>query len=157
MSKGFVALILALCWGSLAWAQVPVPQFELGALGLSDQWDKPLENPGKVKWVAAAADMTAHAAVKLEFDKLGRDWLNQRGLIYVADISGMPSLITKLFGLPKMRKYSYPIYLDRQGDLVESWQIPAEKFLLMQMEQGRPVAAQVVADFAALKAALEQP
>lgn len=37
--------------------------------------------------------------------------LKDRNIVYIADISGMPSAITKIFALPKMKKYSYPITL----------------------------------------------
>lgn len=35
--------------------------------------------------------------------------------VYVADISGMPSLVARLFAVPAMRKRPYRILLDRDG------------------------------------------
>ena len=35
-------------------------------------------------------------------------------LVYVADISGMPALVTRMFALPKMRELPFPIALVRE-------------------------------------------
>src|SRR3546814_1459443 len=35
---------------------------------------------------------------------------------YISDISSMPALIAKLFALPKMRKYSFRLLLNRDDD-----------------------------------------
>lgn len=37
--------------------------------------------------------------------------LEKNGAVYVADISGMPSLISKFIALPKMKKYPFSILL----------------------------------------------
>lgn len=42
--------------------------------------------------------------------------LADKTLCYVADISGMPALITRMFALPAMRDYGYPVILVREPD-----------------------------------------
>jgi hypothetical protein len=50
---------------------------------------------------------------------LPEDYLAKVGAVYIADISGMPRIISKLFALPKMRKRPYPLLLDRSGEATE--------------------------------------
>jgi hypothetical protein len=44
-------------------------------------------------------------------------FLEARGAAYVADISRMPGLVTRLFALPSMRRRPYPMLLDREGEV----------------------------------------
>ena len=37
--------------------------------------------------------------------------------MYVADISGMPGLVARMFAVPSMRKRPYPMLLDRDGEI----------------------------------------
>ena len=39
------------------------------------------------------------------------DYLPTNKVKYIADISGMPTFVTNMFALPKMKKYKYNIYL----------------------------------------------
>jgi hypothetical protein len=41
--------------------------------------------------------------------------LDERRAVYVADISGMPGLVARLFAVPSMRRRPYPMLLDRDG------------------------------------------
>lgn len=43
------------------------------------------------------------------------------GAAYISDISKMPSLITKMVAVPKMKKYNYKLGLDREGTLTKTW------------------------------------
>lgn len=58
----------------------------------------------------------------------------QSHVFYVADISGMPSLISKLFALPKMRKYSYSVALEREGTLTASWPTQQDHITVFKVE-----------------------
>ena len=40
-----------------------------------------------------------------------KGFLETNNAVFIADISGMPSLITKFFALPKMKKYNYNVLL----------------------------------------------
>jgi hypothetical protein len=39
--------------------------------------------------------------------------------VYIADISGMPSLIAKFVAIPKMKDLPFPIGLDREGEVTK--------------------------------------
>ncbi len=46
-------------------------------------------------------------------------FLEERHTVYLADISGMPGLVARMFAIPRMRKRPYPMLLDREGSLSE--------------------------------------
>lgn len=64
------------------------------------------------------------------------DYLVKRNAIYIADISGMPSLIARFFALPKLRKIDSPIYLVEKTGAV-AW-LPREddKLTLLMLSNG---------------------
>jgi hypothetical protein len=43
-------------------------------------------------------------------------YLTSRDIIYIADISGMPSLIAKMFAIPSMKDDKYPILLIKEKE-----------------------------------------
>jgi hypothetical protein len=51
------------------------------------------------------ADMNAFLATK------SPDYLEKRNAVFIANISEMPSIITKLFAMPKMKKYKHDVLL----------------------------------------------
>lgn len=59
--------------------------------------------------------MAAGDVVKDGFSGMDQAALDLRGAIYIADISGMPSMIASMFAIPKMRDRSYRVFLDRDG------------------------------------------
>ena len=64
-------------------------------------------------------DISAQLSEYLQ--KRKSDYLPSKKTKYVADISGMPSIITKMFALPKMKKYNYKIQLIHDGDRGEQF------------------------------------
>lgn len=57
------------------------------------------------------------------------------GAIYVANTSKMPGLIFKMMALPKMRKLSFKIAIDRDGSLTKSWPHEENKITLLELNQ----------------------
>ena len=51
------------------------------------------------------------SSLSKEDETLFRDILEKNSAVYVADISGMPSLISKFIALPKMKKYPFSVLL----------------------------------------------
>ncbi|OGH01329.1 MAG: hypothetical protein A2600_01060 [Candidatus Lambdaproteobacteria bacterium RIFOXYD1_FULL_56_27] len=138
-------------------AAAQVPDFDLGRLGFLDQWDQPLPNPGSVKWVLTGRDMESRKWAHEAFEARGRSWMEAKGLVFIADISGMPKLITKFMALPKMRGYSYSLYLDKEGLWVKTWPGEEGRLTLVKMNQGHPQESFILAGLAELDQALGGP
>ncbi|ABZ75108.1 conserved hypothetical protein [Shewanella halifaxensis HAW-EB4] len=51
--------------------------------------------------------------------------VKDNSLVYVADISGMPSLIARFVALPQFKKFPYRVALDNEGEQTKP--LPAQK------------------------------
>jgi hypothetical protein len=57
-------------------------------------------------------------------------------VVYLADISGMPSLISKLIAVPRMRDYGYPVWLDYNGLATGQLPVREEAVTLISVQAG---------------------
>jgi hypothetical protein len=63
------------------------------------------------------------------------DHLLKQKAVYIADISGMPSLIARIFALPKMRKIGSPIYLVREEDQADWMPKQVDRLTLVTLSE----------------------
>jgi hypothetical protein len=74
----------------------------------------------KTRLILFSRDMEGGKLLKEALSEVEAETLALRGAVYVADISGMPKLVARLFALPSMRKRPYPMLLDRDGSTTAS-------------------------------------
>ncbi len=100
-------------------ASVHAETLNLGArlpsIVLNDQFDQSVLIDSNTQWIVFSQEKSVNAFVSDYMNEQGAQQIRQRGIVYVADISGMPSLVTRMFALPKMRKLSFPIGLARDS------------------------------------------
>jgi hypothetical protein len=86
-------------------------------------------------------------------DSTGEE-LQERGVAYLADISGMPKLVARLFALPAMRRRAYPMWLDRDGAATAD--LPAEpgKVTILRLQALRVTEVSFLDSAEAVRAAL---
>lgn len=94
---------------------------ELKPQVFEDQFGETISLSASTQWLVFSYDKSGGEWVKDALKTLNMTDLEARGGLYVADISAMPGLITKLFALPKMKKYEFKIALDRSGDVTKDW------------------------------------
>ena len=80
-------------------------------MSIKDQFEKEHTIGTKVKTIIFSATKEESNTIKEFLNSKGNDFLITNNIAYVADITGMPSLITKFIALPKMKNYSFPILL----------------------------------------------
>ena len=85
---------------------------------LNDQFDRPVLIDSNTQWIVFSQEKAVNAFVSDYMNEQGAQQIRQRGIVYVADISGMPTLVTRMFALPKMRKLSFPIGLARDSKIL---------------------------------------
>lgn len=108
------ALSLALALPLSALATPLAAGSSLPPLSLEDQHGKVVKVSAGARIIVFAADK---AASDLANEVLGNEKpgvLLRLQAVYLADISGMPSLVTKMFALPAMRTLPFPIGLARE-------------------------------------------
>jgi hypothetical protein len=119
MKPYFPCLRRALCYAAACvplWiGAVPI---DAGApwsmLELSDQHDKPVRISPATRLVIFAAENPVSDLVTRVLGAQGSTTLERAGAVYVADISAMPSIVTRVFALPKLRELPFQIGLVRE-------------------------------------------
>jgi len=84
---------------------------EVPAIKIKDQFEKEHTIDANVKTILFASDKGTSDILKEYLLSKDADILTKNNAVYVADISGMPSLISKFVALPKMKKYPFSVLL----------------------------------------------
>jgi hypothetical protein len=104
--------------------------------------------------VVLTRDMDAGNVVKEALGTEEQRFLDERHVVYVADISGMPALVSRLIAVPRMRDRRYRIFLDRTGEIVPRFPVTAGKPTVVYLEKGRVTRVVHPANAAELRAAV---
>lgn len=107
-----VSLLAVPCW---AWAAPIEPGTPAPAIALRDQNDQPVAITRDTAFVVFAAERAVSDWVNKTFAAQGAGALPAARVVYVADISGMPTLITNTFALPKWKQLPFAIGLAREA------------------------------------------
>ena len=105
------------------------------ALELPDQHDKNCKLDASTRVVIIAFHMGVAKSFNKWLNAREKDWLKKRNAIYVADISGMPSTIAKMFAVPKMRKYKHQILLNRADEFASKFPVEKEKATVLRINK----------------------
>jgi len=80
---------------------------------LKDQFDKPLSLNKDDRWVLLTFEKRVAIDVADYFKTKPKGYLKKAHIKYISDISTMPSFITSMFALPKMKAYPFSVMLIR--------------------------------------------
>ncbi|WP_368029958.1 hypothetical protein [Arcobacter sp. s6] len=83
----------------------------LPTLTIKDQFEKEFTIDSKIKTVIFSATKEESNTIKEFLASKDKDYLTNNNIAYVADITGMPSLISKWVAIPKMKDYAFSILL----------------------------------------------
>ncbi len=98
-----------------------------------DQRDQPQALDAETKLVIFSSTKETGNWVKNSFESMGIEDLAAKKWLYVADVSGMPSLITKYMAIPKMQDYAFSIALERDGEVTADWPKQADAVNVYQL------------------------
>lgn len=121
-----------------------------------DQWDKPLEVTAQTQWVLFSHHKAGNEWIKSAFEQTKLPPLAEHQMVYVADISGMPGLISSLFALPKMRDYSFRIAIANEEEMTQVWPRKDEQVTLLKLENKDVKEVRYLVNEAELLTALQQ-
>lgn len=109
-----ILLSLALL-SSLAFAKTLEMGDSIEPFSLKDQFDKTVEvNSNDYETIIFSAEKDPASWVTEYLKDKSNTYLQDNKTVFISDISGMPSLITQWFALPKMKKYNYSLALITQ-------------------------------------------
>ena len=83
---------------------------------LEDQHGKNHIIDASVEVILFSRDMEGGDLLKQGLADVAPGYLKVKKAVYVADISGMPGLIARMFAIPAMRDRPYSMLLDRDGE-----------------------------------------
>jgi len=95
---------------------------------IDDQHGKPGQVDENTRVLMFSRDMTANKLAKAAFGSKPAQYLPDAHAMYLIDVSGMPSFVTNTFAIPKMQKYVYRIFLDREA--TKTTDLPSQKKLV---------------------------
>ncbi|MDD2895161.1 MAG: hypothetical protein PHG81_03995 [Aliarcobacter sp.] len=84
---------------------------DLPTLTIKDQFEKEHTVDANIKTIIFSATKSEGVTIKEFLLAKDKDYLTTNKAVYVADITGMPSLITKFIAMPKMKDYPFPVLL----------------------------------------------
>jgi hypothetical protein len=139
--KKFLGLALLLCGFSLiASANQPTGAARLGdslILELKDQHDQSVAINEQTNLILFAAGKSTSALMSKTLEDLPPSTLKDKKALYVADISGMPSFITKIVAIPKMQKRPYTIALLRDETLSKRFPQKDGAITIIKLKAGK--------------------
>jgi hypothetical protein len=148
---------VAACLGSAQADEPYIVGDQMTEIALEDQHGVTARVDGDTRHVLFTRDMDAGDVVKSALADNGAALLEIGDTVYVADISGMPSLVRRIFALPKMRKREYSMLLDIDGEATR--RIPADSgsATLIGLDAMKITSVRYFADTDELETALEAP
>lgn len=92
----------------------------LSAFKIENQFEEPAELNSETKWIIFSSDMNA-AKMLTEYLNENAKSLDLTKTLIISDISKMPGLVSKMFAIPKMKKYNFKLALDKTGETTKAW------------------------------------
>ena len=135
MEKLLLGLMLLLGYAAAQQTQTVSPGDSIDPFAIADQHGKSVEVNEDVRLLLFSRDMKANKIAKQAFLKAPEDFLPKGHAIYLIDVSGMPSIVTKLFAVPKMQDYSYRVFLDRDASLTTGLPSEEAKVTVMHLDK----------------------
>lgn len=108
----------AACVPLWAGAAPLLPGNPMAALVLEDQHGKPVALNASTQLLVFTAEKAPSDFVNQVFKGQSAGVLDRLQAIYIADISAMPSIVTRMFALPKLRELPFQIGLAREAAAV---------------------------------------
>jgi hypothetical protein len=84
---------------------------KIGHFSLLNQFDEKQTVDSSIKIILVSFEKDTGADINTFLSEQNSNLLQQNHAVFIANISGMPMVITKMFALPKMRNYKHPILL----------------------------------------------
>lgn len=94
---------------------------KLKNITLNDQFDKPVSLTDKTKKVVFVFKKASGHTARGLLDSKPDDYLLNKDVAFIADISGMPSIIASMFAIPDFQKHKYPVMLIKDEDVAKKF------------------------------------
>ena len=104
-------LLFTILLGLSAFANTLTVGSNIPTLTIKDQFEKDNIVNENIKTIIFAATKTENTTIKEFLQSKDKELLATNKAVYIADITGMPSLVTKFIAMPKMKDYPFSVLL----------------------------------------------
>jgi hypothetical protein len=104
-----------------------------------DQYEKTLSIPQDTLAIIISYEKNTGAMVNEMLKERGQLFLDAHRVCFIAEISGMPSVITTMFALPKMRKYPHRIHLSYDETFADTFTPQKDKVTVVLFDKNSKV------------------
>ncbi|TNE76620.1 MAG: hypothetical protein EP334_08130 [Gammaproteobacteria bacterium] len=127
---------------ALGWAAdlPPAEPHPLDFTSLVDQFGQPFSSLENTSVVMLVSGMKAKGMAHDALEAVDTSCLRDKRLVYLANISGMPKMISKLIAVPRMRELDYPVWLDYSGQVAEALPRQKGRVTVMKLNGDKSVA-----------------
>ncbi|WP_419766365.1 MAG: hypothetical protein ACNI28_06300 [Arcobacter sp.] len=108
---------------------------DIGSFSLPNQFDEKQTIDNSIEMIIVSFEKGTGKDINQFLSTKDKDFLKNHHAAFIANISGMPSIITKMFALPKMRDYKHSILLIYEED-DKRFISKEEKSTLYRLENG---------------------
>lgn len=122
---------------------------------LKNQFEEVTKIDESVEWIIFTADKKVSENVRKVFEELKATDLAKSKGMYVAEISKMPAMISKMFAIPAMRDYPFKVVLDQEGLVTKGWPQKEGHATFIELKNLEITKTQFVSTEAEIKALLK--
>lgn len=112
--------------------------------------------PKGTELVVIAFEKDTGALVNEFLDTQDPFYMPKRRAVFIADINKMPTIITNMFALPKLKKYKHLIYLHYEDQFQNAVPHKEEQITLLRVKDAKIESIAYVSTQEELKAAIEK-
>jgi len=137
--KKIVLLLLALSLSLFGANQIKTGSkvSELNTYSFETPQGKSLKIPASPKLIIIAFEKDTAAFVNEYLNSKTPPYLPKHRALFIADIHAMPSIISRMFALPKLRKYRHIIYLHYQDEFQNVIPNKEDEVTLLHVQNGQ--------------------
>jgi hypothetical protein len=129
----------------------------LAPITISDQHGQSATLDENTRVLLFSRDMTANKLAKAAFLSKPAQYLAEAKTMYLIDVSGMPSFVTNNFAIPKMKKYPYRIFLDREASMTANLPSQKAQITVLHLDHLKVQSIEYLRDASALIRTVEAP
>jgi hypothetical protein len=117
---------------------------------------RPMKVPHETKLMIVAFEKDTGATVNNFLNTKGKYYLQKNKAVFIADIHAMPDIITKMFALPKMKKYKHLIYLHYKDKFQKNTPNKDDKITIFGVQDRKITSISYISNIKELQAAIEK-
>lgn len=148
-------LILSSLALSCAYAEPVSVGQSLPELAIHDQHEQSWQMTHSTRLLILATNRSTSSLVQNLLNMQDKHFLSSRHALYAADLSRMPSLITRSFALPALRELAYPVGIIMNGQLLKDWPRHDKAVTLLWLNKGTLERIEFAQDDTQLRHALD--